>query len=383
VRLEEAGLMTPEPITRRLYHFSARCLLPALLFSGLASRASAQACRLSPADCPAAGLEYARSDSIRIGNGLLPREVAMQDAMRTLVTRMIRQAGERLHWDVTELDEVTNLGPLQSASTPYAQRSPRGFGIAFQFIVSDDSLRAWRQWMQDFNRRYRQAGAAGFKDAADAQSSPLYAQYNDSVQHYLKLRLAYEDAHPHAIGDEDKYLIMTQKKQNEFLQKMQDMINGSGSGDGPTLDQLDEEKRTQTLRFRNAALVQVFFEFNGGFNGIREDDAVVETHPLSVPEAAGAVRVRVTNPAATDPWHFADWPNMSVVWLGKWLPPRDNANAYAAFTRNGQDDEHTPKRVKSDEVQTIVIHMMGEQSNCERLLPQLDMNALNAVIVKK
>ncbi len=367
---------------RRLYHFSARCLLLALLFSGVASRASAQACGLSPADCPAAGLAYAHSDSIRVGNGLLPREVAMQNSMRTLVTRMMRQAGSRLHWNVTELDEVTNLGPLQSAATPYARRSPRGFGIAFQFIVSDDSLRAWRHWVQDFAQRSRQTGTSALEKAEDAQKSPLYAQYNDSVHHYMKLRLAYEDAHPHAIADEDKYMMMTQKKQHEFQQRMEDLINGSGPGDAATPDQLDEEERTQTLRLRDAALVQVFFEFNVAFNGVQEDDAVVETQPLSVPEVAGALRVRVTNPAATDPWHFADWPSMSVLWLGRWLPRRGNSNSYAAFTRNGQDDEHTPKRIRSDKVQTIVIHVMGKQGNCERLLSQLDMDALNAVIVK-
>lgn len=361
---------------------SAGYLFLVLLFSSLPFRGSAQECRLSPADCPDAGLEDARSASIRIGNGLLPQEVAMQDAMRTLVTRMMQRASRNLHWDVTELSEVTNLGPLQSAATPYARRSPRGFGIAFQFIVSDDSLRAWRHWVQDFNQRYAQAGKAAFKGARDAQSSPLYAQYNDSVQHYMKLRLAYEDAHPHALADADKYLIMTQKKQNEFLQKMQDMISGKGAGGGPTVSQLDEEQRTRTLRFRDATLVQVFFEFNGDFNGVQEDDAVVEPQPLPVPKAAGAVRVRVTNPAPTDPWHFADWPNMSVLWLGRWLPHRDDFNAYAAFGRNGQGDEHTPKRIRSDKVQTIVVHIMGRQSNCERLLSQLDMNALNAVIVK-
>ena len=57
-------------------------------------------------------------------------------------------------------------------------------------------------------------------------------------------------------------------------------------------------------------------------------------------------------------------------------------NYEAAFTKKGQADEHTPKKIKSDKVQTIVIHIMGNSTNMDKLIQQLDIDKLNKAIEK-
>jgi hypothetical protein len=62
----------------------------------------AQDCSWYPADCPdEASIENSQSSSVRTENGLLPKEIAMQDNMRSLVTQMILKAAS----DCEELKE--------------------------------------------------------------------------------------------------------------------------------------------------------------------------------------------------------------------------------------------------------------------------------------
>ncbi|HEY5367363.1 MAG TPA: hypothetical protein VIJ75_00100 [Hanamia sp.] len=62
-----------------------------------------------PADKPETGfIEASQSKEIRLGNGTLPQEIDMQDKMRTLITVMMENTANKLHWQVVELSEYTN-----------------------------------------------------------------------------------------------------------------------------------------------------------------------------------------------------------------------------------------------------------------------------------
>ncbi len=77
------------------------------------------------------------------------------------------------------------------------------------------------------------------------------------------------------------------------------------------------------------------------------------------------------------------WDNIAVLLFGKWLLKPDSYKNYNAFfTLNKQDDERAPKKVTSDKVQTIAIHVMVNRVNIDKLIQQLDMSKLNSAIDK-
>ena len=357
--------------------------LIAILLSFFCIQSFAQGCEISPADCPdEASIESSQDQSVRLGNGLLQQEITMQDNMRSLVTQMMFKAAKELNWQITELDEVTNLDPLQSAATAYPKRSPRQFGIAFQFIVNKDSLEAWRNWIQDFSSRYKNAGTQSFQAQKDVENSAAYRQAYDSMMYYSKARIDYITAHPGIHSWEDKNVLNLKKKQDSFLDKVQYMQNHPTLS-GNSIDELDKEKEVKTLQFRNNTMVQVFFEFNQNIGLIKNDDANSTGKNIVVPGSAIAKSVHISHPDLnTLPWHFGRWNNMKVLLLGNWILKSTNQNYDAAFSKNGQADEHTSKKIKSDKVQTIVIHVMGNTENMDKLIHQLDLNKLNEVIEK-
>ena len=291
-------------------------LIASLLFT-FSIHSFAQGCDVSPADCPdEASIENSQSSTVRTENGLLPQEIAMQDSMRILVMDMMSNAAKSLRWQMVELDEVTNLGPFQGAATPYNLRSPRSYGIAFEFIVNKDSLHAWQNWVQDFNNRYVNAGTQSFQAQKDIENSAAYRQAYDSMMYYTKIRTDYITAHPGIHSWEDKHVLNLQKKQDAFLAKVQDMQNHPASS-GNSLDDLEKENEVKTLQFRNNTLVQVFFEFNQHVGLINDDDANPESTNITVPGAVIAKKVHLPNPNLNSiMWHFNRWNNMKVLLLG-------------------------------------------------------------------
>lgn len=362
-----------------------------LLLLGLTiyfSCTSAQDCPYSPADCPDEGsIEAALSASVRSGNGLTNKEIEMQDRMRNLTTDMMQHAAKTLGWRMIEIDEVTNLSPFQSASTPVSLRSPREYGIEFEFIVNNDSLKAWRNWLIDFSNRYTNAGTNYLNKQNDVVNSPIYKQYSDSVDRYIKLSTDYMTAHQNEAAKlfQDKQLKYLQAKETEFNNKRIALTNTNQSENN--MNSMDDEKIKRTGQYRTESTVEVFFEFNahvGILNSSDGDEEETATN-YNLPGTAFAKLVHLSKPDPnTIPWHFDQWENMTVILLGKWLAKTDQYKNYnAVFTLNRQDDEHAPKKIMSDKIQTIAIHLMGSKTNMNKLIQQLDISKLNTVIETK
>jgi hypothetical protein len=359
-----------------------------LLFFGLMicfGYTNAQDCQYFPADCPDAGsIEAALSASVRSGNGLTKKEIEMQDQMRNLTTDMMQHAAKILGWQMIEIDEIVNLDPFQSAGTPAPLRSPRGFGIEFEFIVNKDSLKAWKDWLIDFSNSYQNATADYMNKQNDIANSPEYKQYTDSANKYLKLYTDYLTVHQDEGGSlfADKKLKYYLAKQKEYSGKQVALINMNSSAG--TADTFDKEKAERTKHYRAESIVQVFFSFNDGVGIIRSEGGDVQVSNYNLPGAAYAKSVHLLEPDPnTIPWHFDQWENMDVLLFGKWLPESVQSKDYtAAFTLHGQADERTPKKISSDKIQTIVIHVMGNKGNMNKLIQQLNVDKLNAAIYK-
>ncbi len=344
---------------------------------------NAQTCDLSPADCPDAGsIEAALSATVRSRNGLTDKEIEMQDRMRNLTTDMVQHAAKALGWRVIEIDEVVNLNPFQSGGTPPPLRSPRGYGIEFEFIVNKDSLKDWKDWLVDFSTRYQNTTMDLMNKQNEIANSPLYKQYTDSVNRYINLYTDYISAHQNEgaalfTSAKVKYY---QDKQKEYTDKRVALLNSNASAN--TSDAFDKEKAARTAAFRDASIVQIFFSFNDGVGIIHSSNGEEQVLNINSPGTAYAKFVHIPEPDPnTIPWHFDQWENMDVLLFGKWLPKPDQYKNYsAAFTRNGQADEHTPKKITSDKVQTIAVHVMGSKANMDKLVQQLDTAKLNAAI---
>ncbi len=347
--------------------------------------ALSQTCDVFPADCPDEGsIQASQNPTIRLGNGILLQEIKMQDAMRYLVTDMMINVAKTLHWRAIEMDEITNLNSGQSGGTPYALRSPRFFGIEFEFIVDKDSLAAWKDWLIEFSNRYKDAGLNAMNKEADVAHSPLYKQYSDSVDHYIKLSADYMTAHQNEGAKlfDDKQLTYLQHKQKDYTDKQVALLNQNNSEN--SLSSFDDDKKQGTKRFRNASTLEIFFEFNPGVGTVFSSDGEEQVTNYNLPGAVVAKSVHLSEPDPyTIPWHFDQWENLTLLLFGNWLTKTDQYKNYnAVFTLNKQNDEHTPKKIMSDKVQTIAIHVMGNKTNMDKLIQQLNITSLNNAIDK-
>jgi len=100
--------------------------------------------------------------------------------------------------------------------------------------------------------------------------------------------------------------------------------------------------------------LQIFFEFNQTV-GLAAGD---QNKNITVPGAVIAKSIHIAHPDLNSLlWHFNRGYNMKVLLLGNWVLKPVDQNYNAAFNLKGQADEHTPKKIKSDKVQSISIHI--------------------------
>jgi hypothetical protein len=219
---------------------------------------------------------------------------------------------------------------------------------------------------------------------ADLAKSPLYKQYSDSADRYINLSTDYMTAHQNdgvALFN-DKQLKHLQDKQNEFNDKRAALSNQNNFSNG--LSSFDDEKKNRTKQFREVSTMEIFFEFNPnvGILYSSEEDEQITNYNLGGTVVSKLVHLPEPDPN-TIPWHLDKWENMTVLFFGKWITKTDQYKNYDAFfTSNKQNDEHTPKKVMSDKVQTIGIHVMGNKTNSTKLIQQLDYGKINEAVDK-
>lgn len=347
----------------------------------------AQECSNYPADCPeTVFIEQSQNREIRLDNDILPQEIDMQDKMRTLITAMMENAAKKLHWEMTELSEYTNEGGLQVAGTPYGQRSPRGIDITFRFFVNNDSLQAWKDHQSIYDKRYMNDISQDYTNIISTKKSPLYAQYKDSADYYLNLYTTYVEQHKDegaALYTKDKHPAYYQKKQTEFLDKLTALSGQTHENSG--IESKVAEQEIITRRFRNNTVVQVEFYVNN-FTGIAIDQSLgpIESTSVAYPLPHAVLSKLYTVTANQTNESLIKWNNTILVLLGNFqTKPNDYGYYDAGFTHNGQGDEQTPKKIKSDKVQNISIVINGNKINIEKMANFIDVNLLNSSIVKQ
>ena len=339
-----------------------------------------------PADKPETELiQQSQSREIRLGNSVLPQEIDMQDKMRVLINDMMQKVAEKLNWPMVELSEYTNDNAFQNGGTPYNLRSPRGIDITFQFIINKDSLMAWKKYQQDFTTASMDKQQAGYNNIQSIVQSAEYKKYQDSVNHYLNLYTTYCEAHKDEgakLYTTDKHPKYYQQKENEFINKMTAMTDESHNNSG--IEQSENEGNARTRIFRNHTALQVTFKVNN-YNAIAIDQTLGPINFTSVPyPITGAKFSRLYSVQKNqEHFDFDKWNNVLMILLGNFQTKPDKNGFYkAGFYLNGQGDEHTPKKIKSDKAQNISISILGDKSNVEKMAKLIDVEKLDNVIVK-
>jgi len=338
-----------------------------------------------PADKPETGfIEESQSRETRLRNSILPQEIEMQDKMRTTITVIMENASKKLGWPMVELSEYTNKNGLQGADTPYLLRSPRGIEITFQFIVNKDSLEAWKNYQTDYTNTRIKSQQASYNNAQAVTESPLYKQYQDSVNYYLKLYTTYITAHKDegsSLFTKDKHPKYYQQKEDEFINKLTAVMQQAQGNTGTK--EADDNEKNETLRFRNHAVVQVKFSVNNySALAINQSLGPIESTSSVFPESGVKVSRLYSISSNQVNKDLVKWNNVLLILLGNFqTKPSQDGIYQAGFNFNKQGDEHTPKKIKSDKVQNISINISGDKTNVEKMAKLIDVEKLNNEIV--
>ena len=339
-----------------------------------------------PADKPEKeNIEESQSREIRMQNLLLPQEIDMQDKFRVLITDMMEKASKKLNWPMVELSEYTNDNAFQNGGTPYNLRSPRGIEITFQFVVNNDSLLAWKKYESDYEKSSMNSLEVNSTNMQSIMESSKYKQYRDSADYYMNLYITYCEAHKNegtSLYTKDKHPKYYQQKENEFIDKANTMVQQTSDNSG--IKESEDENKADTRRFRNHTVLQVKFHVNA-YSGISIDRAGSSIQFTSTPYSiTGATLSKLyTVPKDQEHFDFDKWNNVMLILVGNFQTKLDKLENYnATYTLNGQGDEHTPKKIKSEVVQNISINIYGDKTNVEKMASLIDVEKLNNEIIK-
>jgi hypothetical protein len=308
-------------------------LLPLLLVAlfGVSLHSSAQ-CSASPADCPES-TDYGSADdsTSRMGNPLLPLEITMENRLRQWANDHMGRITEKEHWTYTEITEGFGSGyrTASGAILAYPLRPPHWFSFRFQIVTDPDSLAAWNTWLQTFAQRRLDATMAYAKQQA-SQSAALKAN-----------------------------------------------------------DDFENERRRQTIHFRETSTLTVEFEFN-------MDDVKLAGVPASQPPAPASQSPAPASPSGlTTIWYNNPRPEFNAIDP----PERVHTNVVVlagSFTRNPNGGGYRPtwqtdkaatnqsgqKKFKCDQLQSIDCHLSGNTAAIRKWLADFPSSELTALLVK-
>ncbi len=356
-------------------------------------------CEAYPANCPdAESINNAQSKEICCtDNGITKAEFAMQNTMRSAVEDMLKETTAKENWKMEEFGELFQVIAKQSDDNivPDNLRPPHVFSIAFQVIVNEDSLKLWRKWLENYNSRVmsevQSAKPADEKAVNDVSANTQ--NMADSIAYYAKQQSDYVVAHSqeyqNAISNNNQAYIEKWNKQMAYFNSkssaVSDKIDKQAKASQPNYyanqTALLNEHDKMMLQFKNACIVQVFVQCNKEVGvGLKN---LVKTSSLP-----GATEVCLFSNPHPDPkgndWYFGTFPNIEEILLGDFQPQRDKYNGYkAVFATNRENTNSTsPKKVLSNKVQVVSIHICGRKDKVEKLASLLNLSKLNALITR-
>jgi hypothetical protein len=349
-------------------------------------------CPLSPANCPdLRDNPGSPDDSIsRLSNPVLPCEITMENRLRQWAASVVNNIAAKEKWDASEIYEALGSGFRDSAWSVlvYDRRPAHWSRMVWQFVVDKDSLKAWRAWLQDFGQRRldqtnqwsarltdKTGAIQAYMDSALYWGNQMSKYMNDHIAQYQKDLQADNKA---GINNYEKGVEVYRRRQDYFINKSAD-LQKDPQGDKETA-RADDESKTNNLRFSEASLVIIEFDFNG-----------------NVAETGGNKRAAPPGSPSPAKWYYLPEPdlhgnvnyfghshNMALWMIGGWNPqPGENglfAPAWAAVRGNGKSV--TVKKIKCDKLQNFYVRVSGNAAAMQRILADLPAGEMERLIAQ-
>jgi len=378
-------------------------LLTASAAVSLISDASAQACKSSPAICPPNGWENwgTPEDSVdHLNNPVLPREVGMENRLRQFTTRIMEGIAAREGWELTQVEDGGSSGfrAPDGSVLAYELRPPHWYIFTYQFIVNQDSMTAWREWLTNFGQR-RMNNVNEYASHATSVQDKVQACM-DSANYYGDLKGKYMTAHfeayqkalmagnKTAAANYEKDVARYDKKINEFTGKAGALQKNPGSEEKEKNDEAEAKSLDQKYWDGSVLIVQIAYN---------QDIAKTVGTP-----AAGIGSPLGTNSGLNGGFSLARWyvngdpdhlsidifprsKNLLLLLMGPWVTKADSYGDFrpAFYEDKTATDQRTGKRIRSDQVQTIDFHLSGNAKAIRRLVADMPVGDLNKIMVKQ
>ncbi|PWT98053.1 MAG: hypothetical protein C5B52_12830 [Bacteroidetes bacterium] len=366
-------------------------------------RAQSTECKEYPADCPATESIESCQDSIRC-DYLLPQEFTAAHKAKSTVKKMMEQIAAQKSWQVYELDEMNGQGHWYDDAhlqpVPYSKRPPSAFNISFIFIVSQDSLDAWRSWIVNVQHAAADNNAENFKQVSSGlENNSTYKTYFDSSMYYANLQGEYLTQHMSeyqaALQSNDTKAL---KKHEEDMKKFQSKINYYTGKANATRDkayasagnQYESDRndwKTKIIHYREASILYVKFEFNlnvaeaygTSADPGNADDINHNAKPVNVPNAVMANIYH--NKKGEGKLEAA--PNFALILFGGWQSQfSEGYTHHANFMMNRENtDVVSVKKIPCDKIQTISLRLEGSNIHMNEFLHFLDTGKIYGMIV--
>ncbi|HVU57560.1 MAG TPA: hypothetical protein VHD83_21000 [Puia sp.] len=372
----------PRPRLRTAIRVGLRSYLLTVLLTGLlVTTAHAQSCPQYPATCPDLRDNPGSSDDSisRLDNSVLPCEIAMENRLRNWAAMLVNDIARKEKWDVAEIYEALGSGlkDTNGVVLAYERRPAHWVRMVWQFVVDKDSLRAWGEWLRDFNQRRLDQGRQYFS-RANAKKEALQS-YMDSAIYWNNQMAKYIGDHmtqyqkdlradnKAGINTYEKGLDLYRRRYDYFQKKMAD-LQKDPQGEQNNAD-ADKESNEQTIRFHDASVVVIEFDFNDNTVGTADNK---KTPPPGSPP--GVKWYTIPEPDLRDAVNYYTHSHNMAIWMaGSWGP---KPNSYGYYTASWSADRNnsrifTIKKIKSDKVQNLYVRVSGNAAAMKRILVSL------------
>jgi hypothetical protein len=366
------------------------------------SPASAQACKASPAICPTNGWENwgTPDDSVsHLDNPVLPQEVAMENRLRQFTTQIMARIASKEGWEMTQVEDGGGTGyrAADGSVLAYDLRPPHWYTFTYQFIINQDSMAAWRSWLEDFGQRRMNTVNENASQQLSVQDKVQACM--DSANYYGDLKGKYMTAHfetyqkalmagnKTVTANYEKDVAQYDKKINTFTDKAGTLQKNPGSEEKEK--NYDAEGKTLNQKYWDGCILIVQIAFNHELAG------TVGSASSGIGSPAG------TNSGLNGGFTLAKWyansepdnfsidlfprsKNLLLLLMGPWNTKADSYGGFRPAFHEDKiaNDRSSIKKIKSDQVQTIDFHISGNGKAMHRWLSDMPVADFNKLMVR-
>jgi len=325
----------------------------------------------------------------------------MQDMLRDLVDSMMHQTAKKKNWQLYKYYEEWGAPLGMEGNTeplPYSIRPPRIFVTSYIFIVNEDSLQAWKNWISTVQEPEANAQSSNYSQAnQNLQQNNQYQAYIDSATYYSNLSIQYLSQHTSeyasaATSGNAAQLNKMQAQVNAYSRKSNDFINKANTVKNQTYSIAEtqynskaEEWHQKKMQFRNASILRVKIDFNEVVDQPSASKTIKTIKQLPVSGSSFAILYHNNKTDEHEVFNLNQFyraPDLAFILFGKWhVNPNDRSDYVTAFSDNSNNyNTKSEKKIMCDKIQSIAVHIEGNPDNMNQFIQSINWQQLNSLI---